>query len=61
MKMAPYWNHAWNKMGNYFSGYGTTLPEQHFSMYGIGFSNLPTELGGQVQQKGSRFSGTPNA
>ncbi len=45
----------------YFAGYGTMLPEQHFSMYGSGFSTLPTELGGQVQGGQSRFSGTPNA
>lgn len=61
MKMAPYWNQAYNTMGNYFAGYGTMLPDQHMSMYGSGFSSLPTELGGQVQQKASRFSGTPNA
>ena len=60
MKMAPYWNQASNTMGNYFAGYGTMLPDQHFSMYGSGFSSLPTELGGQVQQKSSRFAGTPN-
>jgi hypothetical protein len=46
--------------GAYFSGYGATLPEQHFSMYGGGFSSLPTELGGQVPGTGGRrFAGTP--
>ncbi|MFA5019751.1 MAG: TIM barrel protein [Candidatus Pacearchaeota archaeon] len=49
-----------NYGGNYFSGYGIMLPEKHFETYGGGFSNLPSELGGQVQRKGSKFSGTPN-
>jgi len=52
---------AMPRYGGYFAGYGTMLPEQHFSMYGAGFSGLPTELGGQIQQKGSRMSGTPMA
>src|SRR3989344_2856165 len=58
---APYWNQGVMRMGNYFSGYGTMLPEQHFSTYGAGFSGMPTELGGQIPGKSSRFSGTPNA
>jgi hypothetical protein len=45
--------------GGYFTGYGTFLPEQHFSMYGGGFSNLPSELGGKVQGKQGNFSGAP--
>lgn len=45
--------------GDYFAGYGTIFPEQHFSMYGSGLSGLPTELGGQIPGKQSRFSGTP--
>jgi hypothetical protein len=29
-------------------------------MYGAGFSNLPTEMGGTIPgNRGSRFSGTP--
>lgn len=52
---------AMPRYGGYFAGYGTVLPDQHFSMYGAGFSGLPTELGGQIQQKGSRMSGTPMA
>jgi sugar phosphate isomerase/epimerase len=55
MKTQPYWS----KPIGYFTGYGTFLPEEHISMYGGGFSTLPTELGGQVPQRGSRFSGTP--
>ncbi|MBU0466818.1 MAG: hypothetical protein KKF39_04025 [Nanoarchaeota archaeon] len=59
MKMAPYWNQAYASSGGYFAGYGQTLPEQHFSMYGAGFSGLPPELGGQVARGGSRLGGTP--
>ena len=58
--MAPYWNQAASTYGSYFSGYGPFLPEQHFSMYGAGFSGMPVELGGQMPGKASRLSGTPN-
>lgn len=58
---APYWNQGLWEQGNYFMGYGNMLPEKHFSMYGAGFSGLPTELGGQIGNTNSRFSGTPNA
>ncbi len=60
MRMDPYWNQIRATYGHYFMGFGPTLPEQHFSMYGGGFSTLPQELGGQVPGKQSRFSGTPN-
>lgn len=56
---SPYWTTSGRGLGNYFAGYGTMLPDQHFSMYGGGFSALPTELGGQIQRRGSGFSGTP--
>lgn len=59
IKMAPYWNQIAGSMGGYFAGQGPILPEQNFSLYGSGFSNLPTELGGQIQGKGSRMTGTP--
>jgi sugar phosphate isomerase/epimerase len=55
MKAQPYWS----KPVGYFTGYGTFLPEEHVQMYGTSFSSLPVELGGQVPQRGSRFSGTP--
>jgi len=59
MKAGPYWNQAAAGLsGGYFAGYGQTLPEHHFNMYGAGFSNLPLELGGQGAGK-SRMSGTP--
>ena len=62
MQMQPYWNQIKGSYGipaPYSSGYGLMLPEQHFSIYGSGFSTLPTELGGQMPGKGQRFSGAP--
>ncbi len=59
MKAAPYWNQISATYGSYFSGYGPIMPEQHFSMYGAGFSGMPVELGGQMPGKQSRFAGTP--
>jgi len=41
----------------HFSGYGITLPEKHFAMFGGGFSQLPVEMGGKIGRGG--FSGTP--
>jgi len=58
---APYFNQAKGLMGNYFSSPLAYLPEQHFSMYGSGFSSLPMEVGGQIPGTRSRFSGTENA
>lgn len=57
----PTWTEAAGTQGTYSAGYGMMLPEQHFSMYGAGWTGLPAELGGQVSGKQSRFSGTPNA
>ncbi|MEM4625301.1 MAG: hypothetical protein QXJ28_00830, partial [Candidatus Pacearchaeota archaeon] len=54
---APYWNQALFTYGNYFEGYGNLFPDQHFSLYGGGFSSLPTELGGQANVRGSRATG----
>ena len=51
------WNQMYGIPAGYFGGYGTMLPEQHFSMYGAGFLPLPMELGGQMAQKDR--SGTP--
>jgi hypothetical protein len=59
--IGPYWNQGVSVPGNYFMGYGNIFPDRHMSMYGSGFSGLPTELGGQVGGGQSRFSGTPNA
>lgn len=62
MAMAPYWENKFGVFGNYFAGYGTMLPEQHFKTYGAGFSTLPGELGGEFggSAKQSRFAGAPN-
>ena len=61
MKAQPYWSQSTQMYGGagYSTGYGTIFPEEHVSMYGTGFSALPAELGGQVQQRGSRFAGAP--
>jgi len=55
------WNQIYGTPGGYFAGYGTMLPDSHFQSYGAGFTSLPTELGGQMAGKDSRFSGTPMA
>ena len=60
-KNMPVWKDVWETEGSYGLGYGQILPEQHFGMYGAGFSNLPTDLGGPISQDRSRFAGTPNA
>lgn len=56
-KMAPTWDQAYENRGNYFGGYGTTNPAIHHSLYGSGFTSLPTELGGNMPGTGSRFGG----
>jgi hypothetical protein len=61
MEAAPTWRTAYGTIAQYSSGYGPFLPQQHFSVYGAGFSGMPTELGGQVSSKDSRLSGTPMA
>jgi polyhydroxyalkanoate synthesis regulator phasin len=60
MGPSPTWNQIYGTTGNYSVGYGPFLPDQHFSIYGAGFSGLPQELGGQVGNRSSRLSGTPN-
>lgn len=56
---------TWEKtgmMGDYFAGQGMINPDIHHQVYGAGFANLPTELGGQIGGGAggrSRFSGTP--
>lgn len=54
----PAWSQAMGAYGGPVS-YGAMFPEQHFSMYGAGFSSLPSALGGQMPGKQSRFSGAP--
>lgn len=56
MKMAPTWSQSGMGPAGYFAGYGQMLPDQHFSIYGAGFSGMPVELGGQLSGR-SRLSG----
>jgi len=58
MGASPYWQHE--KWPSYGTSY-VELPQQHFNLYGSGFSTLPTVLGGQVGEDKGRFSGAPNA
>ena len=57
----PYWNQIAATYGNYLAFPLAYMPEQHFSLYGSGFSSLPQELGGQIPGKQSRVTGTPMA
>ncbi len=60
MQMGPYWNQAIGLQQGYFSGYGMMLPQGNYETFGSGFSQLPSELGGQKQgAQGSRMSGRP--
>ena len=60
MQMSPYWNQAIGLQQGYFSGYGQMLPSVNYETFGAGFSQLPSELGGQRPgAKGSRMSGAP--
>jgi sugar phosphate isomerase/epimerase len=57
---APYWNQELGFQQGYFSGYGMMLPQFNYETFGAGFSRLPPELGGQMQNsQGSRMSGRP--
>lgn len=54
----PYWNQSLGFQQGYFGGYGQILPPMNYETFGTGFSNLPSELGGQIQgAQGSRMSG----
>ncbi len=59
MLAQPTWTQASAAYGHYFAFPSAYLPEQHFAMYGGGFSALPQELGGQIPGKQSRMTGTP--
>ncbi len=60
MNMGPYWNQNEGFQQNYFGGYGMMLPQINYETFGGGFSQLPTELGGQRGgAQGSRMSGRP--
>jgi hypothetical protein len=56
--MSPYWNQSLGYEQGYFGGYGAMLPQGNYDMAGAGFSQLPSELGGQRQgAQGGRMSG----
>ena len=60
MKMAPYWSQSLGFQQGYFSGYGETLPQINYETFGGGFSQLPTDLGGQrAGGRGGRMSDRP--
>lgn len=53
----PSWNQTYDT-SPYSAGFGFMLPEGHFGTWGGPFSNLPTELGGQMSGR-DRITGTP--
>jgi hypothetical protein len=57
---SPYWNQSGGLYSSYSSGFGMMLPQVNYEMMGAGFSQLPSELGGQrMGQQGSRMSNRP--
>jgi hypothetical protein len=59
-RVAPYWNQNIGFQQDYYGGIGPSFPQINYETFGGGFSQLPTELGGQRPGgKGSRMSGTP--
>lgn len=61
MDMAPYWNQSMGLQQGYSLGLsGQWLPQVNYETFGGGFSQLPSELGGQrAGAQGSRMSGKP--
>lgn len=59
MNMGPYWNQTAGLQQGYFGGLqGNWLPQGHYETFGGGFSQLPSELGGQrAGAGGSRMGG----
>jgi len=55
----PFWNQSLGLQQGYSSGYGMMLPSNNYQTFGAGFSQLPSELGGEVNRggQGSRMSG----
>jgi hypothetical protein len=55
----PTWNQSLGLQQGYFSGYGMMLPSNNYQTFGAGFSQLPSELGGEMARggQGSRMSG----
>ncbi len=56
----PYWTQSLGFQQGYSSGYGMMLPQINYQTFGAGFSQLPSELGGQqAGAQGGRMSGRP--
>lgn len=47
------WNTSYGLQEGYFGGFGGMLPQTSYTMFGAGFSQLPAELGGNVQGRSS--------
>ena len=47
--VGPLWNQSIGLQQGYFSGMGPSLPQVNYQTFGSGFSQLPSELGGQMQ------------
>ena len=61
--VGPYWNQALGFQQGYMTGLeGPWLPNNNYETFGTGFSRLPQELGGNVQQQGAggRMGGGKN-
>ncbi len=58
-QVPTYWENIQETYGHYEMGGGDIFTPQHQETYGIGFSNLPRELGGESRGGRDRFSGTP--
>jgi len=56
---SPYWNQAPGFYQSYGGGFGRMLPGINYQTFGAGFSQLPSELGGEFGGggQGSRMSG----
>lgn len=58
--VGPYWNQTPGLYQDYYGGRGMLLPQVNYETMGVGFSQLPPELGGQRPgAAGSRMSGRP--
>jgi len=54
--LGPYWNQSLGFQQGYSSGYGMMLPSNNYQTFGAGFSQLPSELGGEMAGAGGKFS-----
>lgn len=54
----PYWSQAGGFQQSYMEGYGQILPQINYQRFGVGFSQLPQNLGGSLQPSaGGRMGG----